>query len=819
MRLFLCAALLVAACLVEPLYAATPSVVGHVVDPGGLPLPGVAVTLRPDDGGGGTPLAVTTDAGGRYEFDDVPKGHYDLDASLEGFEGAARRNLDVEGDTVDVELKLALAELHQEITVVAQAPLNVIGAAEPNAPVTVTRTVMDVAMLPNMQFDDVLPLMPNVVRGPDGLIAVGGARAETGGLFVNGVTADNPLTGGAGVMLPLEAVENMQVYAAGAPAEYSHATGGVVAVSTRPGTDHFHVSLDSFFPRLYYTDGGIGGIEYWDPNAGVSGPIVRGRVTFMEGISYRYDRNSFTTLKGDDHNVFNALYSWTQVDAKLTTSQRLRVSIGADPRHTDRANITAFTPSDAAPHVDQGGWTGRISDAITAGRTLIELQASSLDTQATVQPHGSDPFVVTHQLTSGSYYDQQDRQAQTIGAGMRVTWSMAGGALITAGVSMNREQADQTMNSGPVSMLRSDGALSREISVLQPSGGSVESTNAGVFVQGHWTARPWLTVDAGLRYDDTTNAGDPPPSPRFGWTMSRDQGRTTLSGSVGLFADAMPLNALAFPLLPVRVIAVPGPDGTTTTIQPNVLSPDLEVPRAIRWDLDFARNAGPWTIRVRYQERHSTHDLIVEPSGAASGAGDLTAVTSDLVLSSTGSSQSRSLETTAGFRPKGHEFYVSYVRAATLGDQNSLDATEGLMRPTFEQINQRGPLPIDVPHRVLAWGLFHVPGGLTFAPFLDTRSGFPYTAINDNWLFVEPPGTHRLPWMAALDLSATRIVSVSHHLPDVRLGLKLYNVVRINSERAVQRDIDRADFGTQYDPVPRDFSVVFEFLWGRNHHP
>jgi len=156
------------------------------------------------------------------------------------------------------------------------------------------------------------------------------------------------------------------------------------------------------------------------------------------------------------------------------------------------------------------------------------------------------------------------------------------------------------------------------------------------------------------------------------------------------------------------------------------------------------------------------------------------------------------------------------VRAATLGDQNSLDATEGLLRPTFEQMNQRGPLPIDVPHRVLAWGLFHIPGQLTFAPFLDTRSGFPYVAIDDNWLVVAPPGAHRLPWMTSLDLSATRIVSVSHHLPDVRLGLKLYNVVRSNTERAVQRDIERPDFGTQYDPVPRDFSVVFEFLWGRN---
>src|SRR3954469_16459460 len=241
MRSFLCAVLLATACLVDPLHAGTPSVMGHVVDPGGLPLPGVAVTLRPSDGG--TPLTATTDEGGRYEFDGVPQGRYDLDALLEGFEDATRRNLDVRQDALDVDLKLALAALHQDITVVAQAPENVLGRAEPNAPVTVTRTVMDVAMLPNMQFDDVLPLMPNVVRGPDGLIAVGGARAETGGLFVNGVAADNPLTGGAGVTLPLEAVENMQVYAAGAPAEYSHATGGVVAVTTRPGSDRFHMSL------------------------------------------------------------------------------------------------------------------------------------------------------------------------------------------------------------------------------------------------------------------------------------------------------------------------------------------------------------------------------------------------------------------------------------------------------------------------------------------------------------------------------------------------------------------------------------------------
>src|SRR6478752_9247154 len=98
MRLFLCAVLLAAACLVEPLHADTPSVLGHVVDPGGLPLPGVAMTLRPSDGG--APLTATTDDGGRYEFDGVPQGRYDLDASLDGLARSTRNSLHVRQDPI-----------------------------------------------------------------------------------------------------------------------------------------------------------------------------------------------------------------------------------------------------------------------------------------------------------------------------------------------------------------------------------------------------------------------------------------------------------------------------------------------------------------------------------------------------------------------------------------------------------------------------------------------------------------------------------------------------------------------------------------------
>ena len=144
--------------------------------------------------------------------------------------------------------------------------------------------------------------------------------------------------GGPGLMLPLEAVNTMQVYAGGAPAAFGLASGGITAVQTRAGADRFRMSLDSAFPRLLYTDTGIGGVAYWDPNLGLGGPLLRGRVTVAESASVRYDRNAYTTLAGDDHNLFKALLSWTQVDATLNDAQRLRVSMSADPRRTDHAD-------------------------------------------------------------------------------------------------------------------------------------------------------------------------------------------------------------------------------------------------------------------------------------------------------------------------------------------------------------------------------------------------------------------------------------------------------------------------------------------------
>ena len=815
MRLPVLAALFTLVCLVVPLTADTLSIRGRIVDPSGLPLPGVTVTLQRADG---ETLSTTTGSDGEYAIATVPPGRYDIEALLEAFGTAVRHDVDVSAESVTIDLALTLAEVREDVTVSAPSTTDVLGSTGPDAPVSVTRSVMDIAMFPNSQFDDALALMPNVVRGPDGLIAVAGARAASGALFVNLWNASDPIVGGPGVMLPLEAVDTMQVYAGGAPAAFGLASGGVTAVQTRAGTDRFHMDLDSFLPRLLYTDSGVGGVAFWDPNLGFSGPIVKGRVTYQQAVSARYDRNSFTTLAGPDHNLFTALLSWTQVDATLSPAQRLRVSISADPRQTDRANITAFTPAATSPRVNQGGWSAGASDAIVARGLLVDLRSSIMRTRAAVTPQGNAPYVMTHELVEGNYFDRQDRMATRVETGGRLTWSPTPRQVVSLGVSLEHSVLDQTVAGAGITMLRSDGTVARNVAFGPAVPARVQSTAVGLFAEDAWSARSWLTLDVGVRYDATTAADEPPLSPRVGWTIGHDGARTTISGSAGLFANAMPLGALAFATLPARVFTfepgiVPSPAG----VSPNTVDPLLHVPEAVRWDLEVNRRVGIWLVRARYEERHGRRELVVEPS--PSTAARLLTTDGAATLTSHGASRARSLETTAGFRSSsGREWYLSYVRAATLGQQNRLEAVEGLARVPFLQADLSGPLSADVPHRILAWGVFHLPGRLTIAPFLDTRSGFPFTAIDDNWVMVGTPNARRLPWTTSLDLSATTIVGLTRHLPEARVGIKLYNIVSANTERDVQRDVARADFWARYDPVPRDFSFVFEFLWGRHDH-
>jgi outer membrane receptor protein involved in Fe transport len=522
------------------LHAADAAIRGRITDPEGLPLPGVMVTLKIDSG---SPRSVVTDNDGRYSIG-VPPGLYALRAELSGFQPIERRVL-AGGFGVVVDVTLPLASFEEQVTVVA-APLAVVGEPRPDAPVTVTREVLDAAMLPNSQYDDALTLMPGVVRGPDGLISVSGARASQGAVYVNGFNQTDPASGSPNLLVPLEAVDSVQVYSGGYSAGFGQATSGVTAVTTRSGGDTLHMSANSMFPRLLFASGGIRGVEYWEPNFGVSGPLVKGRLFAEQAVSYRYDQNRFLTQLGEQYSKYTALMSWSQIDAQVSPTQHLLAMLSLDPQDNQHANVTAFTPTGTVPRVQQGGWRVGLADRLTTSAgPLVELKASAVRTRLNVTPDGSDPYTVGHDVTSGSYFDRQDLHALRREAGAGLTTPVSVHHLVKAGLTLSDSEIEGVDESRPVSYLRSDRTLSRQVAFETAPSIFSSTVELGAFVQDDWTPTHWLTVNAGVRYDRVAAAAAATWSPRAAWTV-KAPGGLSVSGSAGIFVDKLMLQALRF---------------------------------------------------------------------------------------------------------------------------------------------------------------------------------------------------------------------------------------------------------------------------------
>ena len=527
--------------------------------------------------------------------------------------------------------------------------------------------------------------MPNVLRAPDGSISVAGARASQGALLVNGVNVTDPITGAPGVMLPIEAVEGIEVYSGGYPAAFGLASGGVTSVVTRSGADRLHMSANSFFPRMLFGDGGIRGVEFWEPNAGLSAPLVKGRAYVEQAVSYRYDRNRFGTLVGPQDSKFTALLSWTQMDVQISPRQHAVASVSFDPQHTDRADITAFTPASTVPQLRQGGWSAALADHVTLGAgSTLEIQASALRTGLTVTPNGSAAYDIGHDLTRGSYFDRQNLRGLRTQVNASYAWAAAHGQLITIGGSAGRGVIDGGDASSVVDLLRSDGSLSRTIAFASDARVAAAATEAAAFVDDAWTASSWLTIDSGVRYDRTSQAAAATVTPRLAFTMKPKHTGASISGSAGLFADKLVLEALAFPFFPGRTVQTFENGGVSgaSEVLPNVTAGPLHTPRAVRWDLAFDdRFDAGWLLRAKYQERHGRDELILSPSPAA------------LTLTSSGTSIARSVETTVGYRaPRArHEIYLSYVSRIDARRSQRIRCAPGDLQSAVRAAERRGP--------------------------------------------------------------------------------------------------------------------------------
>jgi len=781
-----------------------------------LVLPGVTVTLRC---AGDEPRVEVTNEQGEFRFVDVQgiarraalsgsPPTCTLDAELQGFSSATRIVAVTAGETTTANLELGLDTLREEVTVrAALVPLD-----QDRSPVRVEQVaapLMRAAPIAHDRFQDALPLIPGVVRGPDGLLNISGLRSNQSALTFNSANGTDPVTGEDAIELPIDAVSSVQVRGAAYAAEFGLSAGAVTVVETQKAGDAWDATLNDLEPRLRRRGGEFRGIESWTPRVTVGGPIVAGKVQLLESVQYEYSQTRVFGLPPFESDTkLQSFETFTRGDWLRSPANRFTASALVSPRKTTYAGLNTFNPQSVTSNNTTHNVLASVSDQIIAGTGVIETRASVKQFDATIGPsQGVRPMVLAPDVNSGSYFNDQDRTSRR--AEWFTTYSFAPigpSHLVKAGGGVTYETFGGFDMSRPVQIVREDGTVSQRIDFSGSGRLDRNKTAVRGFAQDAWTVGSRLSVLYGARYDYESIAGGFNVAPRGSMSLVvGGDGRTIVRAGGGMFYSAVPLNVASFEQHQIRTVTIFADDGVTpidAARMANVVASDLRAPRTVTWNVEVDRELlTRLFVRVGYQQRDNRDEAVVDATPAA------------IVLQSDGRSRYREAQITGRYTFHGDDRIVaSYTRSSAVGNLNDFNSFFGNVENPIIRPDERGPLPWDAPNRVLIWSSLSLPHGFAVFPVLDTRTGFPLSYVDADRNFVGPRNrVGRFPAFVSLDAQITKRFQVLGH--NATIGLKVFNITNHFNPRDYQGNLASADFGGFNNSVGRTFrgKWVFEF--------
>jgi hypothetical protein len=217
----------------------TGTIQGTVKDATGAVVPKAAVEIS------GPSLITTrtmnTDEAGFYRFTLLPGGVYTVTVTAAGFRQAKRTTIKLEvGRALPIDFGLEVGAV--AATVEVQATPEIVDTTSSKAAVNLTADVID--NLPKgRSFTSMIALAPGARSEPlqAGFQLDGASDGENVYAF-EGMDTTNVQTGGVGVQIPLDFIQEVNIKVSGFEAEYGGALGGVVNLVSKRGGNNWHGS-------------------------------------------------------------------------------------------------------------------------------------------------------------------------------------------------------------------------------------------------------------------------------------------------------------------------------------------------------------------------------------------------------------------------------------------------------------------------------------------------------------------------------------------------------------------------------------------------
>jgi hypothetical protein len=783
---------------------------------GKMRLPGVVVTLT---GSKGEAAGETvSDENGHYRLEVPKSGVYKLTTNMDGFQKGEQPVQLTEGVTRTVDMDIKLLQIEQSVNVMpaSDTPMNL---AKPLSPVeSVTGREISESAMSSGSVAAELRWLPSVsAYGREW--AIKGGRPNQIGLEIEGAQVLDPAAGISPVQLPGDAVSSIQVMANPYAVEFGGFSTGIIVVSTRSGANKWSATVNDFFPAFILKRGAnnpfsIVALGSESPRVTLGGPVIANKLFVAESFQVRYQSDDVASRPQDERKTTKNLNSFTRFDYVVSARNTLSGTFTMAPENSSWTTLSTFNPPEATADLSQRVYRAGLSDTAQLPHAMVlETLVHFTHYGTSVDGHGSaTDMILAPEQNGGIYYAKQTRASEALQASASVSGFVSGPSgdhLIKGGVDILYATFDGELQMRPIDILREDGTLTRRL-VGGPATGGKAATGAGLFVQDRWhVKKSGMILEYGVRLERDGIFGKFNVIPRVGVAVALDKNRNaTLRGGWGLFYERTPLMAGAFGGLANLTETAYGPDGTTILGTPvvytHLLAASPQTPRSSTWNIGYEhRLTKSVAIRANHLERRGSHELVLDTSSA--GAQGV------IRLDSTGTSLYRDTEVGAHLtRGSLLDLDLSYTHSSSLANLN--DAYGYFLNLTADPIvrpDAYGPTNTDAPNRFVARARIRLPHYWTLEAAGEIRTGYPYSAVDEQLDFVGVRNSLRFPVRRTLDASIEHRFRFGRLQP--WLGFVVVNVFNNFSPEDVQRNIASPYFGTFYSSPVRQIRFTVHF--------
>ena len=470
--------------------------------------------------------------------------------------------------------------------------------------------------------------------------------------------------------------------------------------------------------------------------------------------------------------------------------------------HSPYEGISSLVPQESTTKRNTIAWLPYVRDQFTFhDGALLDAGLGNQRIRDGYEPNGNSPYAITPEQPQGSYFESATSHSQRLegNAALYIPpkhWR--GTHNLKVGIDLDHIGFDQTISRAPVSYLREDRTVLRQsiFPTVAPYGRN--NVEVGAYAQDRWSPDSSLILEPGIRFDWDDIIRRPYLAPRFAaaWTPTRLHDSTKISAGVGLYYEHTQLEYLERALAGVRTDTYFGPDGTTPVSPPlsttfSFSQSVLREARALNWSIGLQQKFSPSTIlTANVVRKHVFNEFVYANLSNPAG------LSGSYVLTNERKDEDSLEEVDVRHTfPHGYTLFGAYAHS-------SARTNAGIdYLPTISMFGaqQSGPLPWDVPNRILSWGwlpleLPYFRKNWDFVYTADWHTGFPYTSINANQQVIGPPGARRFPGYGNFSPG----FEWRFHFRGSYFGLRgvVENITNSRDYRVVNNNVDSSQYGT-----------------------